>query len=91
MPGHSGGLGDAPIEKRYRKHMRRLAKRLNREFNGALPRGRRHTGFVMLVFPFNDHDGRCNYASNASREDVVVLLREQLRRFEGAPDDEGHA
>jgi hypothetical protein len=47
-----------------------------------------------MVFPFSaDADGahRCNYISNASREDVVVLLKEQLARFEGQPEIEGRA
>lgn len=33
----------------------------------------------------------CNYISNAVRDDVVVLLKEQLARFEGSPDVTGHA
>jgi hypothetical protein len=34
---------------------------------------------------------RCNYISNGRREDVVVLLKEQLARFEGSPDVTGRA
>jgi hypothetical protein len=82
-------LGDAPIEADYREQMNVLAHVLDAEFNGG-DTGRK-TGFVLLVFPFADHAGRCNYISNANRDDVVVLLKEQLARFEGWPDASGHA
>jgi hypothetical protein len=52
---------------------------------------RQKTGFVLLVFPFQG-EGRCNYISNgADRRDIVVLMKEQIRRFEGQPEMEGHA
>jgi hypothetical protein len=93
-------LGDAPIETDYREQMNSMAQYLDRFFNGPAPDapGGRKTGFVLLVFPLDDHAGRCNYISNGRREDVVVLLRdvvvllrEQLARFEGSPDVSGHA
>jgi hypothetical protein len=86
-------LGDAPIEADYREMMNSMAQYLDRFFNGPAPDapGGRKTGFVLLVFPLNDHEGRCNYISNGRREDVVVLLKEQLARFEGSPDVTGHA
>lgn len=81
-------LGDAPIESKYRELMRSLAQYLDRFFNGPddMPR---KTGFILLAFDFGD-TGRCNYISNANRADVVVLLKEQLARFEGTPDVVGH-
>lgn len=90
-------LGDAPIESKYRELMNDLAYHIDRLFNG-LPtadadgtlRMDRKTGFVLLTFDLGDDARRCNYISNAKREDIVVLLREQLRRFEGAPDVTGH-
>lgn len=83
-------LGDAPIEPRYIEEMNRLARELDARFNhGKLPM--KDTGFVLLVFPFNGHEGRCNYISNANREDVVVLLKEQLARFQGQPEVKGRA
>jgi len=43
----------------------------------------RSTGFVLLVFPFGETEGRCNYISNgADRKDIVKLLREQANRFD---------
>ena len=83
-------LGDAPIEERYRQKMNELARLLDQELNGGkLPL--RSTGFVLLVFPFHGHDGRCNYISTAERDDVIVLLREQLARFQGMPEAKGRA
>jgi hypothetical protein len=82
---HTGGLGDAPVEPQYIKQMRALAEVIDEVFNGKPQerQGERTTGFVLLVFPFFDHHGRCNYMSNAKREDVVTMLKEQLARFEG--------
>ena len=41
----------------------------------------------LLVFPFGDGPGRCNYISNGvNRDDVVTLMKEQIKRFEGQPD-----
>ncbi len=82
-------IGDAPIEPVYAQIMNDLALIVDRAFNGG--QKPKKTGFVMLVFPFEDHEGRCNYISNADRKDVVIMLKEQLKRFEGQPDMTGHA
>jgi hypothetical protein len=79
-------LGDAPIEPKYKSMMMQVAKWVDAKFNGTKRKDRR-IGFVLLVFPLNDHGGRCNYISNGSRDDVMVLLREQLARFEGRMHD----
>lgn len=85
-------LGDQPIEDAYRKQMRTVAQALEEVFNGPARGKDRKTGFVLLVFPFGDHEGRCNYISNgANREDIVTMMKEQIKRFEGQPDMEGHA
>ena len=85
-------LGDAPIEPTYRDLMNEMARYIDRFFNHSKEGiTDRKTGFVLLVFPFENHRGRCNYISNARREDIVVLLKEQVRRFEGSPDVEGSA
>lgn len=80
-------IGDKPIEARHAELMRSIAEALDEGFNGATRP--RKVGFVLMVFNFGD-EGRCNYISNANREDVTVLLREQLARFEGMPGGEGH-
>jgi hypothetical protein len=84
-------VGDAPIEPQYIEHMKAVADGIDKIFNGDTRGKDRKTGFVLLVFPFHDHEGRCNYISNADRDDVVILLKEQLARFEGQPEIEGRA
>lgn len=77
-------LGDGPIEDAYRAKMQEIAAMLDEIFNGAGHGGNRRTGFVLLVFPFGENEGRCNYISNgAQRADVVTLMREQIKRFGG--------
>jgi hypothetical protein len=84
--------GDAPIEPAYRKQMTDLAHHLDAFFNGGMKGKDRHTGFILLVFPFGEKEGRCNYISNgAAREDVVVMLKEQIARFEGQAELKGKA
>jgi hypothetical protein len=85
-------LGDAPIQGEYRELMNHIAKALDESFNGSDRSKPRATGFILLVFPFNDHEGRCNYISNgADRKDVCTMFREQIARFEGTPDVTGRA
>jgi hypothetical protein len=86
-------LGDAPIEDAYRAKMNALAQVVDHFFNGAATGTARKTDFVILVFPFGDHEGgRCNYISNgADRRDVVTLMKEQIKRFEGQPEVQGRA
>jgi hypothetical protein len=83
-------LGDQPIEEQYRRQMGAVAQTLDEFFNGKAGGPDRKTGFVLLVFPFGDHEGRCNFISNgADRRDVVVLMREMIARFEGQPEMKG--
>ena len=85
-------LGDAPISEEYRRLMNTIAKVLDEAFNTEARGKDRKIGFVLLVFPFEGHEGRCNYISNgADRKDVVTLMKEQIKRFEGQPDMTGHA
>ena len=84
-------LGDQPIEPQYRERMNELARLLDVYFNGEDKGTDRKVGFCLMMFNFGDGPGRANYISNANRADVVTLLREQLRRFEGAPDVTGTA
>lgn len=80
-------LGDAPIEPKHHDQMNALARALDEIFNGAAKGADRKTGFVLLVFPFGNEDGRCNYISNgADRRDIVTMFKEQIKRFEGQPD-----
>jgi hypothetical protein len=85
-------LGDAPVQAEYHAQMTAVAQALDEMFNGKAGGPGRKTGFVLMVFPFDDHTGRCNYMSNgASREDVATLMKEMIARFEGQPEVEGKA
>lgn len=91
MP-HKTALGDAPIQSELVDKMNLTASALDVMFNGSDIGKNRKTGFVLLVFPFDATDGRCNYISNgADRRDVVTLMKEQIKRFEGQPEVSGKA
>jgi hypothetical protein len=85
-------LGDGPIQPEYIEQMKAIAAALDETFNDGLRGADRPTGFVLMVFPFNGFDGRCNYISNgANREDIVTLMKEMIARFEGQPEMTGKA
>lgn len=76
-------LGSGPIEEEFRERMNAIARTLDVIFNGHAHGPDRKIGFVLLVFPYGDAEGRCNYISNgADRADMVKLLREQANRFD---------
>jgi hypothetical protein len=61
-------------------------------FNGGAKGPDRKTGVVLMVFPFGNVEGRCNYMSNGvDRRDLVILMREMIARFEGQPEVWGRA
>lgn len=84
-------LGDGPIEAKHHGQMNMLADVLDEVLNGDAVGKDRKVGFLLMVFPFNSGDGRANYISNAERADVIVMLKEQLSRFEGWPEMKGTA
>jgi len=84
-------LGDGPIEARHHRMMNTLAMTLDELFNGEATGDDRETGFILMVFPFGNNEGRSNYISNADRAGVVTMLKEQLARFEGQPEIVGRA
>ena len=85
-------LGDAPVESAFREKMNAVAAALDELFNGELQGRERQVGFILLVFPFGEKEGRCNYISNgADRRDVVTMMKEQIKRFEGQPEMRGRA
>ena len=83
-------LGDAPIDPELHKLMNALAHGIDELLNGKPPTTKTN-GFILMVFPFEGHEGRCNYISNAHREDVVTMLKEQVDRFEGQAEVRGNA
>ena len=86
------GLGDQAIQPEYKEQMVAIATALDEVFNGEAKGKDKKVGFVMLVFPFGNTDGRCNYISNgADRKDIVVMMKEQIKRFEGQAEQTGRA
>ncbi len=82
-------IGDAPIEPQYADQMKTLARLIDNYLNGD--GGEKKNGFIIMMFPLRGHDGRTNYISNAVRADVVIMLKEQIKRFEGQPEMSGTA
>jgi hypothetical protein len=82
-------IGDAPIQEEYRELMNELAHFIDTYFNED--RHNKKVGFCLMVFPFEGFNGRANYISNAQRSDIVTLLKEQIKRFEGMADQTGRA
>lgn len=76
-------LGSGPVDEQYRAQMQAVAESLDAVFNEGVKGKARKVGFVLLVFPFGEGEGRCNYISNgADRRDIIKLLREQANRFD---------
>lgn len=84
-------LGDKPVEDEYVEGMKKVAAAIDEIFNGDKTGDERTTGFILMIFPFGSEEGRTNYISNCERKDVIVLLKEQLARFEGQPEISGRA
>lgn len=85
-------LGDAPVEEEYAAKMRAVMAAVDSFFNGDKRGSDRDVGFVLMVFPYGDKSGRCNYMSNgADRRDIIVLMKEMVARFEGHPELQGRA
>jgi hypothetical protein len=73
------------MEMPLKEAMNRLAIALDKILNGqdVLETGIRRTGFVLLLFPFNDATGNTNYISNgAERADIMKMFKEQVKHFE---------
>ena len=85
-------LGDAPVEAEYHAKMTAIMETLDQFLNDGAKGDDRKTGIVVMMFPFGDVAGRCNYMSNgADRRDIVTLMREMIARFEGQPEASGRA
>ncbi len=60
-----------------------LATSLDNILNGHIKEGERQSGFVLLLFPYGDKSGMCNYVSNgANREDIVRMFKAQIKLLE---------
>ncbi len=71
-----------PIEPRHHDLMNAVAGGLDEIFNGN--EAPKKIAFVLLVAETGHIDnGRVNYISNGHRDDMVLMLKELLARFEG--------
>jgi hypothetical protein len=85
-------LGDGPVQEEFYEKMKALGQVLDQTFNGKAGGPDRKIGFVLMVFPFDAHNGRCNYLSNgADRSDIIALMKEMIARFEGQAEVRGNA
>jgi hypothetical protein len=75
-------IGSGPIDPTMHDLMNALAHALDVILN----EDRREIGWVLMAFPFGEAAGRCNYISNAKREDIITLLTEQRAYFKGMPE-----
>lgn len=73
------------MQAEYIEKMNMLASVIDQLFNGTKTGNDRETGFVLLVAPFGDTEGRVNYISNGQREDMTKMMSELLARFEANP------
>lgn len=72
--------------------MNNVMQALDEMFNPGLRGKARKVGVIVLVFPYGENEGRCNYISNgANRKDIVAMFKEQIKRFEGQPETKGTA
>jgi hypothetical protein len=82
----------AANEEEFAENMNAVAYGVDALFNGEANSSDRKIGFVLLVFPFRDHEGRCDYISNgANRQEVVAIMKRQIKRLEGQPEITGWA
>lgn len=78
-------LEEAPVEPHHRDRMNELATALQMFFN---PDGVQKVCFTLLVTDFDEFDGpemkdgRMNYISNGSRENIMTLFKELYTKYE---------
>lgn len=68
--------GERPIEADYRESMNKIAHVLGDIFPPPI-------GFTLMIFMTGTHEGRMNYISSASREDMIVAMKEFIANNEG--------
>lgn len=85
-------LGDGPVDPKYIEKMNAVMGTIDEFMNGEARGADREIGIVLLMFPFGDDIGRCNFMSNGvDRNAIVTLFKEMIARFEGQPEQKGRA
>ena len=85
-------LGDAGVQEDMYAQLTAVMGAIDDFLNQGIKGSARPWGIVVMMFPYGNVEGRCNYMSNgADRKDVVTLMKEMVARFEGQPDLKGSA
>lgn len=66
---------------RLRDPMIKAAETLNRALNLPFATAEATTGFIIMVFPFDEAEGRCHLLTNARREEIAGLLFDQAEEY----------
>ena len=69
-------------EEQYVKQMKAVMDVLDKIFNAKVSRTK--TGVVLMVH--NDGEGPIFMSNGANRDDIVMLMKEMIARFEGMPE-----
>jgi len=83
-------LSEQKIDMSLPEALQSLALALDRILNGEQNvsgelKAERKNGFVLMLFPFDDKSGKCNYITNgASREDVKRMFETQIEALEAS-------
>ena len=85
-------LGDAHVQEEVYQQMTACMKAMDEFLNGDKKGADRPWGIVVMMFPYGDVEGRCNYMSNgADRKDIVKLMHEMIARFQADLSGHQHA
>ena len=78
-------MDEKKIEMTIPEAMHSIALAIDRILNGEHAGGEvieRKNGFVLMLYPFGDKTGKCNFISNgASQEDVINMFERQIEAF----------
>jgi len=61
------------------KAIRAQANNIGKLIGDSLPKG---WGFALLIFPYEEKDGRMNYISNSERSTMLTALKELVAHME---------
>jgi hypothetical protein len=72
--------------------MELIAAKLDRLLNGEHRHKERHTGFILMVFPFHeDLSGGANFISSATHDEALEVMKLTVARIEATQEPKGTA
>tara|TARA_R110000744_G_scaffold63234_2_gene130091 strand:+ start:1269 stop:1757 length:489 start_codon:yes stop_codon:yes gene_type:complete len=79
--------GTEPLERQFQDIMMGMANHCDAALNPGQEGPARKVGFVLLVFPFGQEDGKVNYLTNgADRAEIIRLMQAQVDGFKDGSD-----